>query len=57
MKIKFGAGLARWDWQAHQLILIPTIGIIDRRHYYGYTRFAINIAWLAWGAYVEIWKE
>lgn len=57
MAIKFGAGKARWDWKAHQVILIPEIAIIDKRHYYGYTRFAVCVSWLAWGAYVEMWNR
>lgn len=55
MVVKFGAGKARWDWKAHQIVLLPTIAVIDRKHYFGYTRFFITVSWLAFGAYAEIW--
>ena len=31
-----------------QVFLIPTVGWINERYYYGYPVFAIAFAWLTW---------
>lgn len=55
--IKCGFDRMCWDWKRHQFLLLPTIGFIDRRHYYGYTCITFNISWLVWGAWIGIKKN
>lgn len=45
----------RFSWQVtkNEWFLIPCIGIIDERHFYGYTVFAVAFAWLRWRGKVE----
>lgn len=38
----------------NEVMLIPTIGWINERHYYGYPVIAIAFAWLKWRCKVEI---
>ena len=37
----------------NEWMLIPTFGIIDERHYYGYKVFSVAFAWLKWRCKVE----
>lgn len=57
MKIKFGFGRVGWDWRRHQIILIPSVAVINHKHYYGYTSFDITAAWLLWGVYAEVSRK
>lgn len=54
MKVKFGFGRCLWDYTRHQVVIFPTIGVIDGRHYFGYTDFTVNFTWLLWGAYIRV---
>lgn len=57
LKFKVGVYKVPWNWQRHQIFLTPTLGIIDKTHYFGYMCFAISIAWIVWGIYIEIWRH
>lgn len=46
--MRFSWAMAKNEW-----FLIPSIGIIDSRHYYGYTVFAVAFGWLRWRCKVE----
>lgn len=39
---------------ANKIMLIPTFGWINERHYYGYPVVAIAFAWLHWRWKIEI---
>lgn len=43
----------RWDIAKNEWFLIPCIGIINERHYYGYRVFAVAFAWLRFRCKVE----
>ena len=32
----------------HEIVLLPTIGILNRRYYYGYPVIGISFIWLKW---------
>lgn len=38
----------KWAKSENQWFLIPCIGIIDERYYYGYKVFSVAFAWLRW---------
>lgn len=46
--VRFAARKSNNEW-----MLIPTIGIIDERYYYGYTVFAVAFGWLKWRCKLE----
>lgn len=54
IKITCGAGRSHWTWTAHQITVLPTIGIIDSSHYYGYLSMTVVATWLAWGAWINV---
>lgn len=41
--MKFKAAIDKKQW-----FIIPCIGVINERYYYGYPVFAIAFAWLCW---------
>lgn len=47
--LKFSGAISK-----NEVMLIPTIGWINERHYYGYPVVAIACAWLKWRGKVEI---
>lgn len=47
-------GRSKYNSDAHQFFITPALGFIDRRHYFGYLHFTLSVAWLWWGAYIEI---
>ena len=40
-----------------QVFLIPTIGWINERYYYGYPAFSIAFAWLCWRCKVSFFVK
>lgn len=47
--VRFAAKKSNNEW-----IIIPTFGIINERHYYGYPVVAVAFAWLKWRCKVEL---
>lgn len=46
--MRFKAAIDKFQW-----FIIPCIGVIDERPYYGYRVIAIAFAWLCWRCKVE----
>lgn len=44
----------KWHITKTEWFLIPCIGIINERYYYGYKVFSVAFAWLCWRSKIEI---
>lgn len=47
--VRYSAAKSDNEW-----FVIPSVGIINERHYYGYTVIAVAFAWLKWRCKLEI---
>lgn len=49
MMVRFKAQIARNEW-----FILPAVGIINERYYYGYPVIAVAFAWLRFRCKLEI---